>query len=48
MVGEYRDDEPGATDNDRWALAHKYIAVTPTRVDVTDYDQIRAMSDWNE
>ncbi len=48
MVGEYRDDEPGATDNDRWALAHKYIAVTPTRVDVTDYDQISAMSDWNE
>lgn len=48
MVGEYRDDEPQATDNDRWALAHKYVAVTPTRIDVTDYEQIDRMKDWNE
>jgi 5'-nucleotidase len=48
MVGEYRDDEPGATDNDRWALAHDYVSVTPTKIDVTDYDAIRNMKSWEE
>ena len=38
MVGEYRNDEPEATDTDQWALNHGYVAVTPTTVDVTDYD----------
>ena len=37
MVGHYRCDEPDATDTDRWALDHGYVAVTPTRIDVTDY-----------
>lgn len=40
MVGEYRDDEPEATDNDRWALAHGYVTVTPTTMDVTAYDML--------
>ena len=38
MVGEYRNDEPEATDTDQWALSHGYISVTPTKIDVTDYD----------
>lgn len=37
MVGEYRNDEPDATDTDQWALRHGYVAITPTTVDVTDY-----------
>ena len=48
MVGQYRDDEPGATDNDRWALAHGYIAITPTQMDVTSYETIEKMKDWNQ
>ena len=38
MVGEYRNDEPEAVDTDQWALSHGYIAITPTRIDVTDYE----------
>ena len=38
MVGEYRNDEPEAVDTDQWALSHGYIAITPTKVDVTDYE----------
>ncbi len=41
MVGHYHNDEPEATDTDRWALDNGYIAITPTRIDVTDYDFIR-------
>lgn len=37
MVGHYHDDAPEATDTDRWALDHGYVAVTPTLIDVTAY-----------
>lgn len=40
MTGKYRNDEPEATDTDNWALTHGYVAITPTRTDVTDYDFI--------
>jgi 5'-nucleotidase len=43
MVGEYKDDEPGATDNDRWALNHGYVCITPTTVDVTAYEVMEEM-----
>lgn len=48
MVGEYRDDEPTATDNDRWALNHGYVAVTPVKMDVTDYDMLNTLKNWEE
>ena len=38
MVGRYQNDEPEATDTDRWALDHGYVAITPTRIDVTAYE----------
>ena len=38
MVGHYQNDEPEAVDTDRWALDHGYVAITPTRVDVTAYE----------
>jgi len=38
MVGHYRNEEPEASDTDRWALDHGYVAITPTRTDVTAYD----------
>lgn len=40
MMGHYRSDEPEAEDTDRWALDHNYVAITPTRMDVTDYDYL--------
>lgn len=48
MTGEYQNDEPDATDNDRWALANGYVAVTPTLMDVTAYDMLERMKNWNE
>lgn len=44
MVGEYRNDEPEATDTDQWALQHGYVAITPTTVDVTDYKFLEKLS----
>ncbi len=41
MTGFYRNDEPEADDTDNWALTHGYVAITPTRIDVTDYDTLK-------
>ena len=43
MTGHYRNDEPDATDNDQWALAHGYVTVTPSKIDVTDYEVLDKM-----
>lgn len=48
VVGKYKDDEPTATDNDRWALENGYIAVTPTKVDVTAYEAFDALQGLEE
>ena len=46
MVGTYRNDEPEADDTDRWALDHGYVAITPTRMDVTAYEVIDSIRSW--
>lgn len=46
MVGKYTNDEPDAEDTDNWALIHGYVAITPTTVDVTDYEMLRQMQSW--
>ena len=48
MIGEYHNDEPDAEDTDQWALNHHYVAITPTKMDVTDYEMIKKMKDWEE
>ena len=42
MTGAYRNDEPEQEDTENWALTHGYVSVTPTRIDVTDYDLLRS------
>ena len=46
MTGHYRNDEPEAADTDRWALEHGYVAVTPTKIDVTDFEALGRMKTW--
>lgn len=43
LVGESVELEPEAEDTDRWALAHGYVAITPTRLDVTDHGLVEAL-----
>lgn len=47
MVGHYQNDEPEATDTDRWALDHGYVSVTPTRIDVTAREFMDELKGWN-
>jgi 5'-nucleotidase len=48
MVGHYHNDEPEAQDTDRWALDHGFVAITPTTFDVTAYEALQCMKDWNQ
>lgn len=43
MVGEYHNDEPLAEDTDQWALRHNFVAITPTKIDVTAYEFFDAL-----
>ena len=43
MVGQFHNDEPEAVDTDQWALNHGYVAVTPSTIDVTDYELMRKL-----
>ncbi|MCI6671832.1 MAG: 5'/3'-nucleotidase SurE [Prevotella sp.] len=48
LTGTYRNDELSATDTDQWALEAGYAAITPLRIDITDYETMKQMSDWEE
>ena len=47
MVGAYKNDEPDQEDTDNWALNHGYVAITPTRVDVTHYEYLEELRKMN-
>ncbi|MGN0070003.1 MAG: 5'/3'-nucleotidase SurE [Prevotella sp.] len=46
LVGSYRDDEPEARDTDQWALRNGYVAITPTRLDITAYEMMDELDSW--
>ena len=48
MVGQYANDEPEAEDTDRWALDHGFVAITPTRTDVTAYEAMEKIEKLKE
>ncbi|SHE62044.1 5'-nucleotidase /3'-nucleotidase /exopolyphosphatase [Bacteroides faecichinchillae] len=48
LTGEFADHEPENEKNDHWALANGYVAITPTKVDLTAYDFIDELNQWIE
>ena len=46
LTGDCCNLEPDAEDTDSWALAHGYVAVTPTQVDVTHYGLLDTLKRW--
>lgn len=46
MVGEFRDTEPDDEATDEWAIANGYVAVTPTTIDVTAYETMDRIRNW--
>ena len=48
MAGHFQSDEPEAQDTDHWALKNGYVAIVPTRIDVTCYDSLQRMKAWEK
>lgn len=47
LTGEFDNYEPEAEDSDHWALNQGYVAITPTKIDVTAYGMINELKNWN-
>jgi 5'-nucleotidase len=47
LGGECVNDEPEEEDTDSWALERDYVAITPIKVDSTDYKLKEELSDWD-
>ena len=47
VTGEYKNFEPESPDTDHWALDHGYVAITPTKIDVTAYEFMDELNSWN-
>ena len=45
LTGEFVTEEKDSTA-DKVALTNGYVAITPTRIDMTDYDLMREMKGW--
>jgi 5'-nucleotidase len=47
LTGYFHNDEPNANDTDEWALKNNFVSVVPLHVDLTCYDTLRKIQDWN-
>ncbi len=45
LTGEFENHEPEAEDTDEWALAHGFISVVPTKIDLTAHQQLSHIDD---
>ena len=47
LTGEYETLEAETRNSDYWALKEGYVAITPTRIDMTDYKVMDELEHWN-
>lgn len=47
LTGEYKNLEQDNIDTDHWAMSNGYVAITPTKIDVTAYEVIDELEKWN-
>ncbi|QQS50369.1 MAG: 5'/3'-nucleotidase SurE [Bacteroidota bacterium] len=47
LTGEYHNHEPEATDTDEWALKNRYVSIVPVHSDLTSYETIKLMNQWD-
>jgi len=46
LTGTFENLEPEAEDTDDAALRNSYIAIVPTKVDLTDEKTLQTMKNW--
>ena len=48
LTGYFLNQEPDNERTDEWALSQNYISIVPTRVDMTDYEAIKLLKNYEE
>jgi len=48
LTGEFSNHDPDNENNDEWALTNGYAALVPLRIDMTAYDFIEKIKNWEE
>jgi 5'-nucleotidase len=46
LTGELLNDEPHNRQTDLWALDNGYAALVPLKIDMTDYESLKKMKNW--
>lgn len=47
LSGDNIDEEPNNDSTDLWALTHDYVAITPIKIDPTDFQLINSLQNWD-
>jgi 5'-nucleotidase len=47
LTGNFHNDEPDEPDTDMFALKEGYISIVPSQIDMTDFDMLESMENWN-
>ncbi len=47
LTGKFHNSEPDAKDTDEWALKNNYVAIVPAQIDLTSYDTLKTLKNWN-
>jgi len=47
LTGFFHNTEPEATDTDEWALSNNFVSIVPLRTDLTCYDTMKTLNNWN-
>jgi 5'-nucleotidase len=47
LTGNFHNDEPFAPDTDMFALSEGYISVVPSKIDMTSYELLETMKNWD-
>ena len=46
LTGNFENHEPQAEDTDEWAVANGFVAVVPTKIDLTAYQAMDEIREW--
>ncbi len=47
LTGYFHNEESNETDTDDWVVQHNMAAIVPIKVDITDYQALKALENWN-
>lgn len=47
LTGRYINLEPENENTDSWGLDHNYVTIVPIKTDMTDYEELKRIRNWN-